>query len=70
MTRAGEVTIKGTKIDLQAGQSRIILDASGVSVEGLNIRAEGRVVTELKGMITKINAESILQTKAGLTVMS
>jgi type VI secretion system secreted protein VgrG len=70
MTRAGEVTIKGTKIALETGQSKIVLDASGVTVNGLNIRAEGRVTTELKGMITKITADSILQTKAGITLMS
>jgi len=70
MTRAGEVTIKGTKIELQAGQSRVILDASGVSVQGLVVRAEGRVMAELKGMITKINADATLQTQAGITLMS
>jgi type VI secretion system secreted protein VgrG len=70
MTRSGEVTIKGTKITIQAGQSQILLDSAGVTVKGLNVRAEGRVTTELKGMITKINADSILQTKAGITLMS
>jgi type VI secretion system secreted protein VgrG len=70
MARSGEVTIKGTKIAFQTGQSQVVLDASGVTVSGLNVRAEGRVTTELKGMITKINADSILQTKAGITLMS
>jgi type VI secretion system secreted protein VgrG len=70
MTRSGEVTIKGTKIVLQAGQSQVILDPSGVTVQGLNVRAQSRVVTELKGMITKLNADSILQTRAGITLMS
>ena len=57
-------------IELQAGQSRVVLDASGVSVQGLVVRAEGRVMTEVKGMITKINADSTLQTRAGITLMS
>jgi type VI secretion system secreted protein VgrG len=70
MNRAGEVTITGTKIEFQAGQSRIVLDASGVSAQGLVVRAEGRVMAELKGMITKINAEATLQTRAGITLMS
>jgi type VI secretion system secreted protein VgrG len=70
MTRTGEVTIKGTQIELQAGQSRIVLDASGVSVQGLVVRAEGRAMTELKGMTIQINADSTLQTRAGITLMS
>jgi type VI secretion system secreted protein VgrG len=70
MTRAGEVTIQGTRIELQAGQSRITLDASGVSVQGLVVRAEGRAMTELKGMTIQINADSTLQTRAGITLMS
>jgi type VI secretion system secreted protein VgrG len=70
MTRAGEITIKGTTIALQAGQSQVVLDASGVTVQGLIVRVLGRVMTELKGMIIKINADSTLQTKAGVTLMS
>jgi type VI secretion system secreted protein VgrG len=69
MTRAGEVTIQGNRIELQAGQSRIALDASGVSVQGMVVRAEGRATTELKGMTIRIDADATLQTQAGLTLM-
>jgi type VI secretion system secreted protein VgrG len=70
MTRAGEVRIQGTRIELQAGQSRVTLEGSGVSVQGLVVRAEGRVMAELNGMITQINADSTLQTRAGITLLS
>jgi type VI secretion system secreted protein VgrG len=67
---AGETSMKASKVGLNGGSSTAELDPKGVSLAGLMIQSEAQVLHTLKGMITQVNADAMLQTKGSITMMS
>jgi type VI secretion system secreted protein VgrG len=78
LKKDGTISIKGMNIDikgagsinLKGGTSTATLDPKGVSLAGLMIQSEAQVLHSIKGMMTQINADAMLQTKGAITMMS
>jgi len=63
----GKIAIEAMQeISLKVGPSSIVLSPSGVTIKGLNVKAEGSVQAELKGVMTKVEGSAIVQVKGAL----
>ena len=56
-----------TSIELKVGQNSIKIDQSGVTIQGLSIKIQGQVQTQIQGAMTQINADGMLQLQGALT---
>jgi type VI secretion system secreted protein VgrG len=56
-------------IELKVGQSSVKLDQTGVTIQGLMIKINGQVMTQIKAPMTQVNADAILTLKGGLTMI-
>jgi type VI secretion system secreted protein VgrG len=56
-------------IELKVGQSSLKVDQMGVSISGMMIKIEGQVQTSLKGLITQLSADAMMQVKGGITMI-
>jgi type VI secretion system secreted protein VgrG len=63
------VKIDGTGITLEVGGTSVKLDNMGVTLKGMMIKGEASLQAELKGMMTSISGDAMLQTKGGITMM-
>jgi type VI secretion system secreted protein VgrG len=63
------VKIDSMGITLTVGGSTVKVDNMGVTLEGMNIKAAGSLMAEIKGMMVKVSADGMLQTKGGITMM-
>jgi type VI secretion system secreted protein VgrG len=57
-------------IELKVGSSSVKLDQSGVTITGLNVQIDGKVMTSVKGLTTQVNAETMLTLKGALTTIN
>ncbi|HEV2181022.1 MAG TPA: type VI secretion system tip protein VgrG [Gemmatimonadaceae bacterium] len=68
---AGSITFDALQsIELKVGQSSIKVDQMGVTIQGMMIKIEGQVQTEVKGLITQISADAMLQAKGSITMIN
>jgi type VI secretion system secreted protein VgrG len=56
-------------IELKVGQNSIKIDQTGVTIKGLIVKVEGQIQTQVKGLMTQINADAILMLKGGITML-
>jgi type VI secretion system secreted protein VgrG len=56
-------------IELKVGQSSIKLDQMGVTIKGMTVNIEGEIQTQVKGLMTKVSADAVLQVQGGLTMI-
>ena len=57
-------------IELKVGQNSIKIDQSGVTIQGMTIKIQGQMQVQVQGAMTQINADAMLTTQAGITMMS
>jgi type VI secretion system secreted protein VgrG len=57
-------------IELKVGQSSIKIDQMGVTITGMMIKIEGQVQTQVKGLMTSVNADAMLVLKGGITMVN
>ncbi|HKT06815.1 MAG TPA: type VI secretion system tip protein VgrG [Gemmatimonadaceae bacterium] len=57
-------------IELKVGQSSIKVDQMGVTIQGMMIKIEGQIQTEVKGLMTQISADAMLQAKGSITMIN
>ena len=57
-------------ITLKVGQNSIKIDQTGITIQGLMIKVEGQVMTEVKGLICQVSADAMLQMKGGVTMIN
>lgn len=58
-------------IELKVGASSIKIDASGITIKGLNVKIEGELGAEVKGGIQAgVQSEGITSIKGGLTTIN
>ncbi|HET8654043.1 MAG TPA: type VI secretion system tip protein TssI/VgrG [Longimicrobiaceae bacterium] len=57
-------------IELKVGQSSIKVDQMGVTIQGMMVKIEGQVQTQVKGLMTQINGDAMLQAKGGITMIN
>jgi type VI secretion system secreted protein VgrG len=64
-----KLKISSSGIELVVGGSSLKVESAGVTVKGMNVKAEGSVQAEIKGLMVSISADAMLQTKGGITMM-
>jgi type VI secretion system secreted protein VgrG len=57
-------------IELTVGQSSIKIDQTGVTINGMTVKVEGTVMTEVKGLMTQVNGDAMLTCKGGITMIN
>ncbi len=57
-------------ITLKVGQNSIKIDQTGITLQGLMIKVEGTVQTEVKGLICQVSGDAMLQMKGGVTMIN
>lgn len=68
---AGGITFEALEsIELKVGQSSIKVDQMGVTIQGMMIKIEGQIQTEIKGVMTSIKGDAMLQAQGGITMIN
>jgi type VI secretion system secreted protein VgrG len=57
-------------IELKVGQSSLKIDQTGVTIKGLNVKVEGQVMAEMKGVMTTVKGDGMLTVKGGITMIN
>jgi type VI secretion system secreted protein VgrG len=57
-------------IELTVGKSSIKIDQMGVTIKGPNIKIEGLVMVDVKGVMTTVNGDGMLTLKGGVTMIN
>ena len=63
------IKIDTAGIELKVGSSSVKVDNTGVTLKGMLVKGEAQMQAELKGMMTSISGDGMLQTKGGITMM-
>ncbi|WP_373063240.1 type VI secretion system Vgr family protein [Gemmatimonas sp.] len=68
----GKITIEAMQaIELKVGASKVIIDNTGVTIEGLMVKIDGKVMTEVKGgAIAKVEGGGVTMIKGGITMIN
>lgn len=56
-------------IELKVGQSSVKLDQTGVTIQGMIIKIQGQIQTQVQGLMTQISADAMLQAKGAITMI-
>jgi len=57
-------------IELKVGQNSIKIEQAGVTIKGLNVKVEGQVQTEVKGVMTTVKGDGMLTVKGSITMIN
>ncbi|HKV51457.1 MAG TPA: type VI secretion system tip protein TssI/VgrG [Gemmatimonadaceae bacterium] len=57
-------------IELKVGSSSIKIDQMGVTIKGMEVQIEGELLAKVKGLITQVVADGMLQAKGGITMIN
>jgi type VI secretion system secreted protein VgrG len=67
---AGKIAAEAMQgIELKVGQNSIKIDQSGVTIQGMTVKVNGQVSSEINGAMTKVQASAMLQAKGGVTML-
>jgi type VI secretion system secreted protein VgrG len=56
-------------IELKVGANSIKIDQSGVTITGMTVKVEGSIQTQIKGAITQINGDGMVQVQGGVIML-
>ncbi|MGO8898808.1 MAG: type VI secretion system Vgr family protein [Isosphaeraceae bacterium] len=56
-------------ITLKVGQNSITIDQMGVTIQGMMIKVEGQIQTEVKGLMVQVSGDAMLQAKGAITMI-
>ena len=63
---AGSCTIEaGTAIELKVGGNSIKIEQAGITIKATQVSIQGEAKTEVKGAVTQVNGDGMLQMKGG-----
>jgi type VI secretion system secreted protein VgrG len=63
----GAITMEALQsITLKVGQNSVKIDQTGVTVSGMIIKVDGQVMTEVKGLMTRVQGTAMLQLGGGI----
>jgi len=67
----GSISYEGMQgITLKVGQSSIKIDQMGVTIEGMMIKINGQIQTEVKGMMATLQGSAMTTVKGGITMIN
>jgi type VI secretion system secreted protein VgrG len=68
---AGSIAVEAMqKIELKVGQNSVVIDMTGVTIKGLNVKAQAQVQAEFKGTMTKVEGQAMTEVKGPMTQVS
>jgi type VI secretion system secreted protein VgrG len=56
-------------IELRVGPNRILIEPTGIVIEGLVVKVRGHACTEVAGLMTQVGADAVLEVKGGATLV-
>ena len=56
-------------IELKVGANSIKIDQSGVTITGMTVKVEGSIQTQIKGAMTQINGDAMVQVQGGVIML-
>jgi type VI secretion system secreted protein VgrG len=66
----GKIEVEAMQsIQLKVGQSSIKIDQAGVTIQGMTIKIQGQIQTQVKGLITQVSGDALLQLKGGVIMI-
>ncbi len=70
--KLGKITIEAMQaIELKVGASKIVIDNTGVTIEGLMVKIDGKVMAEVKGgAMAKLEGGGMVMVKGGITMIN
>ncbi len=66
---ANAVTITSSGIEIKVGGNSIKVDNSGITLKGMTVKVDASVQAEIKGLMTAVKGDAMLETKGGITMM-
>ncbi len=67
----GQVSTEAMQgIELKVGHNSIKIDQMGVTIQGMMIKIEGQIQTEVKGMMMQVSGDAMLMAKGGITMIN
>jgi type VI secretion system secreted protein VgrG len=66
----GKISIESMQgIELTCGQSSVKIDQMGVTIKGMMVKIEGQIQTDIKGLMTMVKADAMLQAGGAITMI-
>lgn len=56
-------------IELKVGQSSVKLDPTGVTIQGMTVKVQGQIQTQVQGTVTQISGDGMTQVKGGIIMI-
>lgn len=70
-TALGKVTIEAMQaIELKVGSSKIKIDMSGVTIQGLMVKVQGTAMTQVKGPMVQVDGSAMVMVKGGMVMVN
>jgi type VI secretion system secreted protein VgrG len=67
----GAITIESIQgIEIKVGQNSVKIDPSGITIKGMQVKIEGQIQTEVKGLITNVKADAMVMVKGAITMIN
>ena len=64
----GKITVEAMqKIELKVGGNSIVIDMTGITMKGMNVKSEAKIAAEMKGLMTKVEGQGMVEVKAPMT---
>ncbi len=57
-------------IEFKVGQSSIKIDQMGVTIKGMTVKVDAQIQAEVKGLMTTVKGDAMLQAKGGITMIN
>ena len=57
-------------IEFKVGQNSIKIDQTGVTIQGMMIKVQGQVQTQLQGLMMQVSGDAMTQIKGGITMIN
>jgi len=59
-----------TKISLTVGSNSVTIDQSGITLNGVMIKAQGQAMVQVQGPMVQVSADAMLMLKGGITMVN
>ncbi len=57
-------------IELKVGQNSIKIDQTGITLQGMMIKVQGQVQTQIQGLMVQVSGDAMTQIKGGITMIN